>query len=228
MGFLKTYRKVKDVWVHPKTRVFFGLWKNDPNLPVWRGTWIRLAKYGQYYTINKSVILEDTKDYGDGYKHLYHSNHDIKQDYAWNKNIRKKLHKCGLGWIPPIIEIPWWLSFHVFNNDVMWKTKYDDVRYEFPPQFTIVLFGISLSITLHEPTGGYYTNDDQYWEGILSYLHLCNNSVYETVKEQGVWNRGETTFFSVRPEHLRRLEEYQEYCRAVSDYRKEHPDKEIF
>ena len=226
-GFLTTYRKIKGVWKLPKPRIFFGLWKNDPNLPVWRGTWIRLGKYGQYYTINKSVLLEDTKDYGDGYKHLYHSEHNVKQDYAWNRNIRRKLRKFGLGWVPPIIELPWWLSFRIFNWDVCWKWKYDDIRYEFPPQFTIVLFGVCLSITFHEPTGGYYTSDDQYWEGILTYLHKFNGNMYETVMEQGVWGWNEMSFFSIRPEHIERLEDFQEYCRAVEDYRTEHPEKNI-
>ena len=234
MGFLSTYRKIKDVWKKPKLHVYFGSWLHDPNLPVYRGGSIRLAKYGDYYLIRKSVLLEDksktTYDKeGRPIKYMYHSAHNrIKADYAWKRSIRKKLRKIGLGWIPPIIYTPWWLQFHIYNFDLMWKTKYDDVRYEFSPQFTIVFFGLSLSLTLHEPTGGYYTSDDQYWEGILDWLYKYDKNMYKTVKFGGIWNRGDESFFSVRPEHLVRLEDYQEYCRAVTDYKTEHPDSKAF
>lgn len=234
MGFLSTYRKIKGVWKKPKLRVYFGSWFHDPNLPVYRGGSIRLAKYGNYYQISKSVLLEDksktTYDKeGRPIKHMYHSTHNrIKSDFAWKRPIRKKLRKWGFGWLPPIIYTPWWLKFRIYNFDLIWKTKYDDVRYEFPPQFTIVLFGLSLSLTLHEPTGGYYTSDDQYWEGILDWLYKYDKDLYKTVKFGGIWNRGDESFFSVRPEHLVRLEDYQEYCRAVTDYKTEHPESKAF
>ena len=234
MGFLYTYRKAKEAWKRPKVRVFFGLWKNDPNLPVYRGGCIRLAKYGQYYNISKSTLLEDKSkttydSQGRPIKYMYHSEHNrIKQDVAWNRNIRRKLRRFGLGWLPPIIETPWWIKINVYNWDLMWKWKYDDVRYEFPPQFTIVFFGLCLTITLHEPTGGYYTSDDQYWEGILDWLYKYDKNMYKTVKFGGIWNRGKESFFSVRPEHLKRLEDYQEYCRAVTDYKAENPDSKAF
>ena len=234
MGFLSTYRKIKGVWKKPKLRVYFGSWLHDPNLPVYRGGSIRLAKYGDYYLIRNSVLLEDksktTYDKeGRPIKYMYHSTHNrIKADYAWKRSIRKKLRKWGLGWIPPIIYTPWWLQFHIYNFDLMWKTKYDDVRYEFPPQFTIVFFGLSLSLTLHEPTGGYYTSDDQYWEGILNWFYKYGKNMYKTVKFGGIWNCENESFFSVRPEHLVRLEDYQEYCMAVTDYKKEHPESKAF
>ena len=231
MGFFTTYKKIKGVWKKPKLRVYFGSWLHDPNLPVWRSHMVRLGKYGSYYQIRKWVELEDkSKAYYDEtfkqtIKSYYHVEHNrIKAEYAWKRNIRKKLRKWGLGWIPPVIEIPWWLGVHVFNFDVMWKWKFDDVRYEFPPQFTIVFFGLSLSLTLHEPTGGYYTSDDQYWEGIISWLYQHDKDIYNTVKYGGIWNTGNTAFFSIRPEHMERFEDRAEYCRAVSDYRKQHPE----
>ncbi len=231
MGFLSTYKKIKGVWKKPKLRVYFGSWLHDPNLPVWRNNSIRIAKYGNYYQIRKSVELEDKSKahYDEKFKctvrSYYHSTHNlIKADYAWKRPIRKKLRKLGLGWIPPIIDLPWWLCIRVFNWDVMWKTKFDDVRYEYPPQFTIVFLGLALTLTLHEPTGGYYTCDDQYWEGILDWLYTYDKDMYKTVYYGGIWNCGNTSYFSVRPEHLVCLEDYQEYCRAVIDYKTEHPE----
>ena len=101
--------------------------------------------------------------------------HKMPCKYAWNRNIRLKLRKFGLSWIPPVIQLPMWLSFHIFNHDMIWKTKFEDYRFEFPPQFTIVFFGISLSFWLQAPVDkddpfGYYS----YWESILWYLNECN------------------------------------------------------
>ena len=231
MRFLSTYKKIKGVWQKPKLRVYFGSWLHDPNLPVWRNQTIRLAKYGNYYQIRKCVEIEDKAKsrYDENFKctikSYYHSmHHRIKSDYAWKRPIRNKLRKWGLGWVPPIIELPWWLTIRVFNWDVMWKLKYDEVRYEFPPQFTIVFFGLALSLTLHEPTRGYYTSDDQYWEGILDWLYKYDKDMYKTVYYGGVWGYKNDSFFSIRPEHLLRLEDRAEYYRAVTDFRKEHPE----
>lgn len=234
MGFLATYKKIKGVWQKPKLRVYFGSWLHDPNLPAWRNHTMRLGKYGNYYQIRKSVELEDKSKsrYDETFKctiksyyHVYHNR--IKAEYAWKRPIRKKLRKFGLGWVPPIIVLPWWLTIRIFNWDVFWKTKFDDVRYEFPPQFTIVFFGLSLTLTLHEPTGGYYTGDDQYWEGILDWLHKYDKDMYKTVYYGGIWNQGKTSFFSIRPEHLVRLEDKEVYCCAVTDYRKSHPEANV-
>ena len=36
MEFLKIYRNVKDIFVPPRLKWYFGTWKKEPNLPVWR------------------------------------------------------------------------------------------------------------------------------------------------------------------------------------------------
>lgn len=232
-GFLSTYRKIKGIFKRPKFKIFFGLWKNDPNLPCYRNGAIRLAKYGKYYYIQKSVLNEDkTKpetftSNGTPIKSYKHTEHNIKPDYAWRRDIRKKLRKCGLGWIPPVIIIPWWFRIAVYNFDVMWKWKYDEVRYEFPPQFTIVFFGLCMTITLHEPTKNEYTNDDQYWEGILSYLYKYDRDIYKTVYNGGVWGCNDKQWFSIRPEHIIRQEDRETYMKATEDYRKKTNNYEI-
>ena len=43
-----TYNKVKNVFKKPKLRWYFGKWRNDPCLPIWRsGNVIRFAKYNE-------------------------------------------------------------------------------------------------------------------------------------------------------------------------------------
>lgn len=134
----ETYNKVNDVFVEPKLKWKLGLWKNDPNLPV------------------------------------------------WTREFRKKLRKRGLSWLPTQIHLPLWLSFYLYNEDLCWKTKYSDYRYEFPPQFTIVLFGISLSVWLVNP----FENDGDdmdYWESILWYIHYKDLSKVD--ENMGNWHK---------------------------------------
>lgn len=133
-----TYREVKDVFVKPKLKVYFGLWKNDPNLPVWRDE-----------------------------------------------------------------------SFHIFNFDVMYKPKWEEWRYEFPPQFTIVAFGLSLTFTLHCPINDKYSSDDHYWECILEYLYgRSNKSIINTLLNSGIWTGSGQKYHQLRREYLKK--EYQE------------------
>lgn len=177
-----TYNKVKHKFKKPKLHWRLGLWKHDPCLPVWRrGSCIKLGKYRKHYYCPNEIVHVKT-----GVSHWTDSNgkqheipcysmfrHKIPCKYAWNRDIRKKLRKWHLSWIPPVIQLPMWLSFHVFNHDMIWKTKFEDYRFEFPPQFTVVFFGISLSFWLQAPvddTLGYYS----YWESILWYLNECD------------------------------------------------------
>lgn len=177
-----TYNKVKHKFKKPKLHWRLGLWKHDPCLPVWRrGPCIKLGKYRKhYYCPNEVVHVKTGVSYWTDSNGKQHEipcysmfRHKIPCKYAWNRDIRKKFKKWHLSWIPPVIQLPIWLSFHVFNHDMVWKTKFEDYRFEFPPQFTIVFFGISLSFWLQAPvddTSGYYS----YWESILWYLNECD------------------------------------------------------
>lgn len=146
-----TYNKVKNIFKKPKLRYYFGKWIHDPCLPIWRrGNCIHLAKYQEY---------------------------DSKWEYAryidsWWTDLGKKNHPIISKLFKPMYILPIWLSFYIFNRDIMWKTKYsdEDYRFEYPGQFTIVAFGYSLSFWLQNPTGD-VTRDDDYWESILTYLH---------------------------------------------------------
>ena len=234
-----TWRRAKDMFVKPSLKVYFGKWVNDPNLPVWRrGASIHLVRRGRL--LSKAYSVKDRelihtgmvkhKDYfGEMEIPKYEwSVHDLPGklragDYVWNRNIRKKLKKWHLGWIPPIIKLPIWTMFHIVNIDVMWKYKWDDIRYEFPPQFTIIAFGLSLSFTLHCPIYNEYASDYNYWEGMLNYLNSKTHDLKEAIDLCGVWRRlgnpEETSYFALRPEYIipsRR----EEYYAAVSELKR--------
>lgn len=144
MGLFHTYNKVRHIFNRPKIRMYFGLWKNDPGLPV----------------------------------------------------CRNKL-------------------FYFCNHDVIWKSKWDECRYEFPPQFTIVLFGIAFTLTLHCPSDHDYCCDDNYWEAILTYL-CCKDSLKIVIINQGYYTNlnDNIKYFSVRPEYIRD-DHLDEYCEAI-------------
>ena len=148
-------------------------------------------------------------------------------DIVWASPIRRKLRKYHLNWIPTIIYLPKFLTFSFINHDVFWKTKYGDIRYEDPPQLSIVLFGISLTITLHSPSTDKYCDDDGYWTSVL--VHSFNKSrvLRETIEECGVWSTmtdAPVSYFTVRPQFIQkgRLEEY--YA-VVSDIQAERNQK---
>lgn len=205
MKFLKIYRSVKEIFVKPKIKLYIGTWKKEPNLPVWRyGTQIRLSKRfgynsksGKYYCPNNRVsVLEGYSDHewnGQKIKKYGWSNHKLPNNltpysYVWNRRIRKKLRKWHLSWIPPVIQLPIWTAFHFYDNDIMWKTKYDDYRYEFPGFIGLVIFGLSISLTAYIPKENEkdYSCNDDYWESILNYQEYKDlKKVHEIM---GVWN----------------------------------------
>lgn len=159
-----TYNKVKNVFTGPKLTYRFGLWKNDPGLPICKcPCLIRLCKFGEYRTSKESSIFN--------------------QKYEWTKK-GKKNHRFLSKIFKPIYTLPIWLSFRIINRDMTWKTKWNDYCYEFPPQFTIVFFGLSLSFFLHNPTEDIHKDDD-YWEAILWYLD--KKDLDKVDEELGAW-----------------------------------------
>lgn len=185
----ETYNKVKKVFIKPKLHCKFGLWRNDHCLPVWRrGPTIRIFSnkfiYKHSYIVRNWVNITEYKK-GDKMKNGEIAKWNIGTfnqhklpgnlkdwDRVWNRDFRNKLKKWHLNWIKPSYQLPIFFAFHIFNHDFYWKTKWTsyDFRYEYPPQFTIVAFGLSLSFWLKFP-GNDAFNEDQYWEGILHYLY---------------------------------------------------------
>lgn len=170
-----TWEKVKDIFVKPSLKVYFGKWRNDPNLPMWRtGPIIHLCK-------SKSICL------------------------------------------------PIWMRFYIVNQDVSWKHKWDYVSYEFPPQFSIIAFGLSLTFTLHCPIKSKYSSDDSYWESILTHLYFNKSGeLKETIEQTGIWHRfkDDTHYFALRPTYIVH-DKQPEYYAATSEIKAENTDKTV-
>lgn len=237
IDLFKTYNKAKDVFVRPKIRVHFGLWRKSPGLPVWRrGPWLTLGKEGQFYRPNPTVSIK-TNSAGDIRPDgtvVKYNEYNIKRHKlppgcelgVWRRDIRKKLRKWGLGWLRPEYILPACFAFHIFNYDVLYKWKYDDVRYEFPPQFTIVFFGLSLTLTLKPQLEDEFDDDSHYWESLLSYLYQeeCEKDIKKTLKYCGQWtsykpgdNSYKTKHFQLRKTHIK-PKYHKEYDDAVQEY----------
>lgn len=229
LNLYKTYNQAKDVFKKPKLKISFGLWKNMRGLPVWRcGNRIRLAKYSQYYNPNNIVHIKqysagDIKEDGsvvkyDMYRTSYHELPKHAKNGVWRRDIRQKLRKYKLGWIKPQYFLPLWLSFYVFNFDVIFKWKYDDICYEFPPQFTIVFFGFALHITLEPYLEDEYDDASHYWESLLSYLYHpeCNKNITDTLLHCGCWHRFNDGVLNcqLRKKHINKKYHY-EYDEAI-------------
>lgn len=188
INLYKTYNKAKDVFRKPKLSWKFGLWKDDPCLPVWRrGPIINLYRRFSLNVYNPRTGVRiklgsagTTRPDGtirqyDEYTTTHHKLPGNLKQYGpvWKRDFRKKLRKWGLGWLPTHIQLPLFFAFDIYNYDVCWKNKWDEYRYEFPPQFTLVFFGLSLSFWLNSPDGD-RAEDDEYWESILYYTDEYN------------------------------------------------------
>lgn len=235
----KTYIKAKDVFVKPKLYWKFGLWKHDPCLPVWRrgpiidiGGSIYKANAKCYQVKNSVNIYDGEKEYTrmDGttatykvYKTVYHKlpNNLNCFDIVWKREYRKKW------WakiIPARLKLPIWLAFHIFNRDITFKTKWTsyDFRYEFPPQFTIVFFGLSLSFWLYPECKSETDSPYHYWESLLTYIYGEHaGDLLQTVIDCGKWvrskNNKDTEFFALSKNYIK-PEHYEIYDEATELY----------
>lgn len=237
----KTYNKAKDVFVKPKLHWKFGLWKHDPCLPVWRrGPIIDIGgstykANAKCYQVKNSVnIYDGEREYTrmDGstatykvYKTVYHKlpNNLNCFDIVWKREYRKKW------WakiIPARLKLPIWLAFHIFNRDVTWKTKWTeyDIRYEYPPQFTIVFFGLSLSFWLNPEIKDLDTeNFNHYWESLLIYLYGEHaGDLLQTVVDCGKWelidkDENKKQYFQLSKNYIK-PEYYEQYNEATELY----------
>ena len=240
-----TWKKVKDIFAKPKLKVYFGKWKNDPNLPVWRtGYPVYICRRKNllkncYFLKTGVSIVTGTRTLKWGaeeyetkvYETTYHKlPGDLRVgQYMWNRNIRKKLKRWHLGWVKPVMYLPVWTRFKIINFDVGWKTKWDDIRYEFPPQFSIIGFGLSLTFTLHEPLHTKYSSDDTYWEAVLTHLYMNKTGeLKETVEQCGWWKRLEEDvyYFGVRPTYITQTK-MNEYYAAISEIKAQNNDKTL-
>ena len=199
--FIDTWKSVKDIFIKPKFRWFFGPWKKEGNLPVWRrGPQIRFGKYSEIDERWNWAKLESAE-----WNELGKRNHPIL-----SKIIKK-----------PVWQLPIWLAFHWYNDDIMYKTKWteDDFRYEYPSHFTIVFFGLAFSITayLKPKDKEDWLVQDQYWESILTYKYY-NGDLEKTNDACGWYNRpGEKGFrFKFEPRFLKKQED-REKLQAIQD-----------
>ena len=132
---------------------------------------------------------------------------------VWRRGPVLYLNKTGT----KKIQFPIWMRFDKFDFEVGWKTKYDEYRYEWPPQFTLVFFGRSVSFWLRGPktSNSSLWNDDAYWESILYFTddQYGKHDIAATAK---IMNYSYWTTYSDE-EKMRRDEIYDEYKRKGKD-----------
>lgn len=188
--FLDTWKKYKDIFIKPKFKWYFGTWRHESNLPVWRrGPQIRFGKYGEIDEKWNWAKLESAE-----WNELGKRNHPIL-----SKIIKK-----------PVWQLPIWLAFHWYNDDIMYKTKWDedDFTFEFPTRITLVFFGLALSVTAYIPKIDNVFSNDDYWESMLAYQYY--NGDLNKVNNCCGWynNPGEKNFrFVFNPKFLKRQED---------------------
>lgn len=170
----KTYNQVKDVFVKPKLRFRMCLCKNAYFLPfnIYAPTiWLTKDISDCLESNKKCYRIENIFIKGIDNKYFL-TNHKFPSKFVWRRDIRKKLKKYHLSWIKPCYTLPFFFKFKFDSSDLIWKTKYGDYIFEYPPQINLVLFGILFNIRLEAPKDdrNKYNNEDCYWESILTYL----------------------------------------------------------
>lgn len=178
--FLYVWKQCHGAFIRPKLKWYFGSWRKEGNLPVWRrGNTIHFGKYKE---------RNDTYDYA----RLVSS--------EWTEE-GKKNHPILSKFLKPTYELPYWLSFYFFNSDIMYKTKWseDDYRYEYPAHITLVFFGLALSVTAYIPKvdENDWTCQDDYWESLLTFNHY-DGDIKKTNKVMGWWNKPDDKNFRFR------------------------------
>ena len=178
--FLYVWKQCHGAFIRPKLKWYFGSWRKEGNLPVWRrGNTIHFGKYKE---------RNDTYDYA----RLVSS--------EWTEE-GKKNHPILSKLVKPTYELPYWLSFYFFNSDIMWKTKWseDDFRYEYPAHITLVFFGLALSVTAYIPKvdENDWTVQDDYWESLLTFNHY-GGDIKKTNEVMGWWNKPDDKNFRFR------------------------------
>ena len=243
----RTYRNAKDMFVKPILRCRFGLWRHDPGLPIWRRgpiLWLCRRKYRSFWQSDRGKKCYQPSDTAiirvkgdDGSSRFITSKHNLPKGlgrfrYVWSSRIRRRLRKLHLGWFPCCIQLPVFFMFRTVNLDVMWKTKFDEIRFEYPPQFSIIAFGLSLTFWLIPPKiSGDETIGkaipENYWEPLLCHAIEGTDSVKGLVSAGGIWGYKDVSYFGLRKEYLR-PEYHEEYDRVTDDIRKSHRPKKIY
>lgn len=72
------------------------------------------------------------------------------------------------------------LKFGFSYNPLIWKTKFDDYRYEYSPTLSFVCGGFQIAITIKGESPGYV---DSYWETWLYYKYNTSGSKVERLKQ---------------------------------------------
>lgn len=155
------YLPVKDVFEEPHLRCQIGRWRRDNCLPVWRRGRI-IRTFTNWNNVRQVFVEVPKKKWAS------------RWDWKWTREFKRKHPIRSL--LKPFYTLPIWLAFFKFNHGMFWKTKWEDYRYEFSPQFTLVFFGLSISFWLWQE------GHDDYWEAILYYTdpaEMSGRAVYD-------------------------------------------------
>ena len=176
-----TYNHADMVFTEPIIKCWFSTPNSPSSYARYSVIHLTRRKYRGWYTAEKkhsylvsNSVLVNTHD--NVWERSCHKLPGKLKDgqRVWSHDMRKKLRKWGLGWVPPSITLPRWLYFGIDNYPLGWKTKWDDYRFENPPRWSIFVFGFSFNILLRSPLVNtsnkwHKQDDDSYWEGILNF-----------------------------------------------------------
>lgn len=151
-----TYENLKEIFgiynspfVRPVFKFYFGEIKHGTPYFLPR-KWVKMNKEDCIRTLQKDK--ENSRKHGWGFSE--------ERTWEFYKNYQKAVPIKYFGW-----------NFTALG----WKTKYEDLRFEWTPSLSIVLFGKQFMIWVGPPTN-IADVVDSYWEAYLWYIYRTDKS----------------------------------------------------
>lgn len=173
MKLKELLKEIKDVFKPPKKRYYFGKVAHGTPYSYPRNFLSTIVSVRKL----KLKSEEERAKYAEKYPHL--------KDRDVNKFSNLPMVRRSKEWIKKVfgnyyliqIGSPIWVKY----VELGWKWKYEDIRYEWSPQFHIFFFRLQFCIFWNAPDG----DNDKYYEQILWWLHCDKN--LETAKSGWGW-----------------------------------------
>jgi hypothetical protein len=186
MKFLEIFKEIEGVFKLPTKRYYFG--KSSFGTPYFDpmnyvGSIIRVRKL-------KPRTSEEIEKKNEQYEHNKNKPDHLYSNFPMVRRAKNKIVKV----FRKDYYITWGWPVSIKTTQLGWKDKFESPRFEWPPQFTILFFGLQFCIWWNAPKleGEEYSNNDKYYEMILHYLKYTVNKDIKEAEETWGWIDSDT------------------------------------
>lgn len=145
---LRVYQSAKDIFVKPKAKFY---------------------AHRRGYSNSHWVIHMPGSE--------YHWERGVGGGYRFKDSVQRVLQTLHMTWLRPTYDLPSWFYIHFEMDDLGWKTKWWEYRFETRPYISFTFFLWEFEIIWHAPvnTRG-EVEDSFYWESLMEFI-WCDDYV---------------------------------------------------